>query len=455
MPLNFGLLQPVDIGARFTAGQESVQRNQLAQQQRQQDQDMNALRMQQLRGAVSQQERQVKAETATQKTAMFRDRLQRARDPNAVRELVKMQYADPDLGPILSQTGTLEQALAEVPDDPAQFELHRQQEIMGMSEWMKSQLPKVVGGSIFNPATNTFNTPPENTSTPDSKLMQQLGYPLTQAGYQAFQDAQRSPGKTSSPEIILMEKLGYPLTPQGYQDFVNSKKPSTLRSPEEEKQAIRIARESRPPAQPTPLQPPVAVIGPNGKEIFVSREEALANRMTPASSSQGLKQIPANINLAILKNNQSLKQIDDTIALLNKNPNSTGVKGYLPNFALNRMDPEGTDARAGVADIGSLVLHDRSGAAVTAAEAPRLMPFIPLATDDNATVIKKLTRMRNIAAQDQVGLTETYSKDQGYIPSPILSATGLKVNGQPEINSSPLPSIPDQPPPGAVRRKKG
>lgn len=422
MPLNFGLLQPVDIGARFTAGQESVQRNQLAQQQRQQDQDMNALRMQQMRGAVSQQERQVKAETATQKTAMFRDRLQRARDPNAVRELVKMQYADPDLGPILSQTGTIEQALAEVPDDPVQFERHRQQEIMGMSEWIKSQLPKVVGGSIFNPATNTFNTPPENTSTPESKLMQQLGYPLT---------------------------------PQGYQDFVNSKKPSTLRSPEEEKQAIRIARESRPPAQPAPLQPPVAVIGPNGKEIYVSREEALANRMTPASSSQGLKQIPANINLAILKNNQSLKQIDDTIALLKKNPDSTGVKGYLPNFALNRMDPEGTDARAGVADIGSLVLHDRSGAAVTAAEAPRLMPFIPLATDDNATVIKKLTRMRNIAAQDQIGLTETYSKDQGYIPSPIFPATGLNVTGQPEIKSSPLPSIPDQPPPGAVRRKKG
>jgi hypothetical protein len=166
MPLNFGLLQPVDIGARFTAGQESVQRNQLAQQQRQQDQDMNALRMQQLSGAVSQQERQVKAETATQKTAMFRNRLQRARDPNAVRELVKMQYADPDLGPILSQTGTLEQALAEVPDDPAQFELHRQQEIMGMSEWMKSQLPKVVGNAVFNPATNTFFTPPDRPVVP-------------------------------------------------------------------------------------------------------------------------------------------------------------------------------------------------------------------------------------------------------------------------------------------------
>jgi hypothetical protein len=142
---------------------------------------------------------------------------------------------------------------------------------------------------------------------------------------------------------------------------------------------------------------------------------------TPVMGKQSeLKPIPANINLAILKNNQSIQQIDDTIKLLQKNPDATGAKGYLPNFALNRMNPEGTEARAGVADIGSIVLHDRSGAAVTAAEAPRLMPFIPLATDDNKTVIKKLMRMRNIAAQDQIGLTETYGKDQGYVPNPTV-----------------------------------
>ena len=170
MPLNFGILQPVDIGARFMAGQEEAQRNQLAQQQRAQDQELNALRMQQTRGAISQQERQLKAETATQKTAMFRDRMQRAPNPNAVRELVKMQHADPDLGPILSQTGTLEQALAEVPDDPVQFERYRQQEVMGMSEWMKSQMPKVVGNAVYLPSTGKFETPPAAAPAPSAPV---------------------------------------------------------------------------------------------------------------------------------------------------------------------------------------------------------------------------------------------------------------------------------------------
>jgi hypothetical protein len=171
MAVNFNLLNqagpgPANFYEGLMQGQEQQRVNALAQQKMAQEQELNALRMQQTRGAISQQERQVKAQTAAQKTAMFRERLLRAPDPNSVRELVKMQYADPDLGPILSQTGTLEQALKEVPDDPVQFERHRQQEALGMSEWMKSQLPKTVGNAIYKPDTGTFVTPPERAPAP-------------------------------------------------------------------------------------------------------------------------------------------------------------------------------------------------------------------------------------------------------------------------------------------------
>jgi hypothetical protein len=169
MAVNFNMLRqagPANFYEGLVQGQEQQRANALTQQKMAQEQqkmaqeqEMNALQMQQTRGAISQQERQVKAQTAAQKTAMFRERLLRAPNPNSVRDLVKMQYADPDLGPILSQTGTLEQALAEVPDDPVQFERHRQQEALGMSEWMKSQLPKTVGNAIYKPATDTFVSP--------------------------------------------------------------------------------------------------------------------------------------------------------------------------------------------------------------------------------------------------------------------------------------------------------
>lgn len=133
-----------------------------------------------------------------------------------------------------------------------------------------------------------------------------------------------------------------------------------------------------------------------------------------------LKPIPEGVNKAIIENNVSLNKIDSALNALKQNPDAVGLKGYMPNVLLNRNDPEGTLARAAIADIGSLVLHDRSGASVTASESPRLLPFIPLATDDNQTAEKKLKRFKEIYEQENQGISDTYSKDQGYKPSPIL-----------------------------------
>lgn len=167
MALNFGVLQTANPVNAFFQGQQDVAQNAMAQQKMAQEQEMNALRrqqtelgMQQTRGQIQAQERAVKSQNVAQKTGMFRDRFLRAATPQAAREVIKMQYADPDLGQVLSQASTLEQALAEVPDDPTQFERFRQQEVLGMTEWMKSQMPKVAGNAVFLPGENRFITAP-------------------------------------------------------------------------------------------------------------------------------------------------------------------------------------------------------------------------------------------------------------------------------------------------------
>jgi hypothetical protein len=170
MAVNFNLLRqtgPANFYEGFTQGQEEQRTNALTQQKMAQEQDMNALRrqqaelqMQQTRGTIQDQESARRSQAVAQKTGMFRDRLLRAPTPEAARELVKMQYADPDVGGMLSQFGSLDQALAEVPSDPAQFQQYVQQEAMGMSEWMKSQQLKTVGNRVFNPRTMSYIEPP-------------------------------------------------------------------------------------------------------------------------------------------------------------------------------------------------------------------------------------------------------------------------------------------------------
>jgi hypothetical protein len=171
MALDFNLLRPAGglnpVNAFFQGQQASLDREtaqqnaMLAQQKAAQDQEVNALRRQQLTGQIQTQEETRVKNKAAEKTGLFRDRLLRARTPEDARNLVRMQYADPDLAPILSQAASVEQALAEISDNPIEFEKYRQQEALGMSEWMKSQMPKVVGNRVFSPATMSYIEPPE------------------------------------------------------------------------------------------------------------------------------------------------------------------------------------------------------------------------------------------------------------------------------------------------------
>lgn len=115
-------------------------------------------------------------------------------------------------------------------------------------------------------------------------------------------------------------------------------------------------------------------------------------------NAQTSKPMPASAAKGYLDNLQNLARAEKALALVSGqdvgeakgDKNATGAKGILPMQILNRVDPSGAETRAALADLGSLVIHDRSGAAVTAAEFPRLAPFIPTVYDDAATSQKKL-----------------------------------------------------------------
>lgn len=155
---------------------------------------------------------------------------------------------------------------------------------------------------------------------------------------------------------------------------------------------------------------------------------ALAKRFDPTADfgpSGKLKDVPAPAQKALLENNTNLNRVDRALRLIGAMPpqpgeegdvdkEATGLKGFLPASILNRTDPKGVAARAAIADLGSLVIHDRSGAAVSASEFPRLQPFIPSANDDAATVEKKLKRFREVYAQEMEALEATYGPDNGY-----------------------------------------
>ncbi len=124
---------------------------------------------------------------------------------------------------------------------------------------------------------------------------------------------------------------------------------------------------------------------------------------------QALPAMPAKVRQGMSENSSLLANIDRTIELVRQNPDAFGLKNMAGDLVNQRMDPAGVAPRAAVANIGSAKMHDRSGAAITAKEFPRLTPFIPTATDRSDAIITKLEQMKAEIKAEQDAITSTYS----------------------------------------------
>lgn len=169
---------------------------------------------------------------------------------------------------------------------------------------------------------------------------------------------------------------------------------------------------------------------PGGKRaIYMPQSQAVG--MSPPGPGTTGKALPATAAKSLLENNQNLRRAEQALALISGqnvggiqgDANATGWKAYAPDSILQRMDPQGIQTRAAIADLGSLVIHDRSGAAVTAAEFPRLRPFIPAATDDPKTVAKKVENFVNVY-KTLVNETADFYEASGYnVPRQTLQSS--------------------------------
>lgn len=170
------------------------------------------------------------------------------------------------------------------------------------------------------------------------------------------------------------------------------------------------------------------IVGPDGQPIKAKGTE---------------KALPAGPAKALLENQQNLRRAQQAVSLITgeditdaagnvvmkADKSATGNKAFLSVLGapgdklLNYMDPKGVDARAAIGDLGSIVIHDRSGAAVTAAEYPRLRPFIPQATDSPTVAAQKARRFANEYEKIQQETTDFY-RESGYkVPTETLRPT--------------------------------
>lgn len=162
-------------------------------------------------------------------------------------------------------------------------------------------------------------------------------------------------------------------------------------------------------SEPTPSYSFPTVTGPDGSPI-VARADNKSGRIEATNFKAPAGGIGrAAIQKAVAQNKTTLGMIDKALAEIDRRPASIGPKrvvgdlplvGGLGDMLNQHMDPEGVAGRALVSNIGSQIIHDRSGAAVSIHEFPRLAPFVPRSGDTPEAARTKLRQMRAAIEQE-------------------------------------------------------
>lgn len=269
------------------------------------------------------------------------------------------------------------------------------------------------------------------------------GSPEFVKAYQTKLDELTSKAEKAPPSMV--GEYQFAKTPEGgsfkgtYQEFVTAR-----------------ALASRPPGQPRPEQPPVSVVDPTtGKVVLVSREEAIARRMTPASAMEALppKEIqnreakyPQAKNAVIAFETGAEKLAKDLVTLAN-HPGLSGITGVIggrtPAITKDARSAEALYksiiARAGFNELQNLRNSSPTGGAlgnVSNQEGQQLKnAFAPLELTQNASDLKAAllraaeeTKGSIGRVKDTFDLTYEYKNLGGTpskTPTPSLSADDL------------------------------
>ena len=287
--LNFGLLTPPGsqpIGNAFVSGMDQAQAARLQEQQLQQSMQQNAL----AKAKMSEYQRGIAEQNA------LRNRMtQPGFDINNPQHQQDILNIAPVSGQaILQHAATMAKTGAETARFGAQTEEARVKTAKARQEFNDQALRNLA----TNPSDDNIRAWGQDAVLgkiyPADKAAElvdnYLKIPLDQRAtiFKQFGASAAAPEATPQ-DIRTMQALGYPNTPAGYTAFRDAQRQDRLLTSEEEAQRVRIARESRPPAAPRPESPTEKVIDPaTGKQIIVSREEAISRRMTPAAAGESL-----------------------------------------------------------------------------------------------------------------------------------------------------------------------
>ena len=391
--------------------------------------------------------------------------------PKAARQWLYMQFIDPVMKSTFDKLGvSFDQAASRIPDDPAEFGKWKEQSVVGMEKHLQNTAVKnttnlgnryeqrdaqgrLVGQPMIIGATpkEKYDFGPKyiaevaerDRTADDIKKTEALynsssGAPMREVyGSQLKDFYTRLDVQDKSIAGMKAEEAALKQNPDAKLAAINDYYARINNGEDPNSPSMKVRKGQIDFNQTRPEPTPFMVLDKNGNLTAVDKRTIL-----PVGTLKGVgkpqqnivqfgpdglpiqdKALPAHAIEAQGKNNAARANIQSSLKQAIAHPEAFGLQNMLPEAITQRLDPAGVTARAGVANIGSMIVHDRSGAAVTVGEVPRLRPFIPnITTDDAATIVQKLRDLDRIMGEMNLEMSKSFAA-QGYNTGSPAGAT--------------------------------
>jgi hypothetical protein len=149
-------------------------------------------------------------------------------------------------------------------------------------------------------------------------------------------------------------------------------------------------------------------------------------------------EMPEKPKDAYLGNAATIKEIDKAIKEATDHPEHFGLQNILGDKASQYMDEGGVNSRAIVAGIGSVKVHEITGANATAKETPRFQPWVPEINDRPTAIVDKLKQLKAVAESKNDEIIKAYTS--GYRRQPWAQPDGETPDVK--VSSGSLPTNP-------------
>lgn len=249
--------------------------------------------------------------------------------------------------------------------------------------------------------------------------------------------------------------------PQSAIGRINEDERRGLITPQQAEMARRRATTQAPTVQ-VGFSQPFEVMDPKTQKPILVQQDKAGNlrpveEYVPKTAGK-FREIPSSVITNFVENEGLTDTIETAIQGLRKKPDAIGGKTMIPDIALQRIDPEGAEVRALIAQVGSLKYKDMSGAAVTVSEDKRMAPYIPKLTDSAETARVKLKGLLREIGNIQKGISDAYREGFRQIPQFEKYQGGGKGKGKGKAlpkEAAPIPRITGPNDPALQRLKPG